>query len=122
MAKVIVAVDDDMDLLQCLKIRLENEGYQVKTFSDSSQTEQALEENDPDLLIIDIFMPGKSGFEILEDFKERDIYQDLPKIILSGLDDDTEKIVAKGWGATEYITKPYEPEELVKKVKWLLRD
>jgi len=120
MAKRILVIDDEEDLLTTLKYRLESEGYEVATLSDPVETENYIEKFHPELLIIDVFMPERSGFNILEDFEEKGVYKDLPKIFLTSLDDNVEKMVAKECGVSRYITKPFDQVELLNNVKAVL--
>lgn len=117
MAKVILAIDDDQDFLDTIKDMLDEEGFDVKTLSDPVRAEEYIESFRPELLIIDIFMPKRSGFNILEDFKKKGVYGDIPKIFLTCLDDDVERMSARACGVTYYITKPFEPEELIDLVR-----
>ncbi|MEA3490176.1 MAG: response regulator [Candidatus Omnitrophota bacterium] len=120
MNKVILAIDDDVEFLTTLKDILEGEGYEVKTLTDSTKTEEYIKNYDPGLLIIDVFMPERSGFNLLEDFREKGLYGDIPKIFLTSLDDDVERLTAKFFGVVQYITKPFQPEQLVERVKKVL--
>ncbi|HNX91809.1 MAG TPA: response regulator [Candidatus Omnitrophota bacterium] len=117
MKKVILAVDDNEDFLSMLKEILDGSGYDTKTLSDPTKTEEYIEQFHPGLLIIDVFMPKRSGFNLLEDFREKQLYVDIPKIFLTCLDDDIEKMTARACGVTQYITKPFKPEELISMVK-----
>ena len=113
MEKILI-IDDNKDFLDMMESFLTGEGYEVKTLTDPTRTEEYMNEFNPVLMIIDIFMPERSGFNIVEDFSEKGIYQDIPKIFLTGLDDEIEKMTAKGIGVSEYITKPVMPSELSK--------
>jgi len=121
MAVTILAIDDDKALLDTLKDILEDEGYLVELLADSSKTEEKIDGCNPDLLIIDIFMPGRTGFNLIEDFNAKNIYQDIPKIFLTCLNDDVEKMTARARGIVSYITKPFEPKELISSVKETLQ-
>lgn len=117
MPRVILVIDDDKDLLETIKDIMCEEGYEVRTLSDPTRAEECIDAARPDLLIIDIFMPKRSGFNILEDFKKKGIYGGIPKIFLTCLDDDIERMSARACGVTHYITKPFEPKELIRLVK-----
>ncbi len=121
MSKIILAIDDDEVFLCTLKDIFEPEGFEFKTLSDPSKAEQYIDQYNPDLLIIDIFMPKRTGFNIVEDFKDKGLYKDVPKIFLTCLDDDIEKMTARACGVTHYITKPFSPDELVRRVKKILQ-
>ncbi|RKY41962.1 MAG: hypothetical protein DRP85_04465 [Candidatus Makaraimicrobium thalassicum] len=113
MGKTILIIDDDKDLLSLLKSRLDSAGYKTRTLADPMKAEEYIDRYNPDLLIIDIFMPERTGFNLIREFNEKGLYQDVPKIFLTCLDDDIEKITAKGCGVAQYITKPFQPEELI---------
>lgn len=114
---VILAIDDDENFLVTIKDILEDENYDVKTLSDPTKTEYYIEKYHPDLLLIDVLMPKRSGFNLLEDFKSNGLYQDIPKIFLTCLDDEVERMTARSWGVDQYLTKPLQPEELIDRVK-----
>jgi DNA-binding response OmpR family regulator len=122
MSKIILAIDDDRDFLSTLDDMLSDEGYRVITLSEPRKTEEYVEEHRPDLLIIDIFMPDRTGFHMIEEFRDKGLYADLPKIFLTCLDDDIERMTARACGVNAYITKPFQPEELIEKVSDLLRE
>jgi DNA-binding response OmpR family regulator len=121
MKKVILAIDDNEDFLLTLRDMLQGEGYDVVTLSDPSKAEEYIDSHGPDLIMIDVFMPERSGFNIIEDFRERGLYMEIPKIFLTCLDDDVEKMTAKACGVDHYITKPFHPEELLTMVKNTLK-
>ncbi len=114
--KTILAIDDDENFLSTLKDILEGEGYSVKTLSDPTKTEHYVEKYRPDLMIIDVFMPERSGFNLVEDFRDKGLYGDVPKIFLTCLDDDVERMTARACGVCCYLTKPFQPEELIRRV------
>lgn len=117
MSKVILAIDDNVDFLNTLQDILEEEGYKVKTLSDPTLAERYVEEYTPDIMIIDIFMPERTGFNILEDFRSKGTYAEIPKIFLTCLDDDVERMTARACGVVQYVTKPFQPEELIGKIE-----
>lgn len=117
MSKRILAIDDNQDFLSMLEDMLKKGGYEVKTLSDPLKTEEYIDSYNPDLLIIDVFMPQRSGFNLIEDFRDKGLYEGIPKIFLTCLDDDVEKMTAKAYGVHQYITKPFQPEELLDMVK-----
>ncbi len=120
MSKKILVVDDDINILKMTKSRLEANGYEVSTLSDPMKVEENIENYHPDLLIVDVMMPERSGFDIVEDFNKKKIYNDLPKIFFTGLDSEIEKMVAKSEGVSEYIVKPFVPADLVASIKKVL--
>ena len=121
MKKVILAIDDNEDFIETLKDMLGDEGYKVVGLTDPTKTEEFIEKHKPHLLMIDVFMPKKTGFNLLEDFNAKKKYEDIPKIFLTCLDDDIEKMTARACGVMYYVTKPFKPEELLDTVKKALR-
>ncbi|MFA6636225.1 MAG: response regulator [Candidatus Omnitrophota bacterium] len=117
MEKVILLIDDDANLLRTLRDILENAGYKVVALNDPLKAEQYIEKYMPDLLVIDVFMPGRSGFNLVEDFKNQHIYEDIPKMFITCLDDDIERMTARACGVERYITKPFSPELVLDSIK-----
>ena len=120
MSRKILVIDDDESFLNVIYDILTGEGYVVTTLSDSTLAEEYIEKYSPDLMIIDIFMPKVTGFNLVENFKENEKYQKIPKVFLTCLDDDIERMMAKACGVNRYLTKPFDPEELVKHIRELL--
>ena len=120
MKKIILLIDDDVNLLKTLKDILEVEGYGVVVLSDPTKAEEYIEEYEPLLLVLDIFMPGRSGFNLIEDFNRRQVYVDMPKIFITCLDDDIERMTARACGVNRYITKPFSPEYVIGCVKEMI--
>lgn len=113
----ILAIDDNKEFLATLKDILEDKGYEVITLSDPVKAEHYIDKYAPELIIIDIFMPGRSGFNLIEDFNEKGLYERIPKIFLTCLDDDVERMTARACGVAQYLTKPFQPDELLDMVQ-----
>ncbi|MCL1896764.1 MAG: response regulator transcription factor [Clostridiales bacterium] len=114
----ILICDDDKDIAAAISIYLQNEGYGTLEAHDGRQALSALEQNDVDLIIMDVMMPGMDGLRAtMEIRKERNI----PIIMLSAKSEDTDKIMGLNMGADDYITKPFNPLELIARVKSQLR-
>ena len=114
----LLLVDDDPTLLAVLARRMAREGYEVLTASSGAQALQQLEQRWPSLLIVDLMMPGMDGFELCARVKR---IADLPIIVLSAVDAPEAKVRALEDYAEDYITKPFEPDELVARVQRVLR-
>ena len=115
MSKRILVVDDEKDVLEIIKDRLESYGYEVETLTDGQQCIEFLKKDSIDLILLDIEMPEMDGIEVLE-IVHRD-YSNIPVIILSAT---TTRATARGTlekGAVDYILKPFSPEELMEKVR-----
>jgi DNA-binding response OmpR family regulator len=114
----LLLVDDDPTLLSVLARRMAREGYEVLTAPSGAQALTQLEQRWPSLLIVDLMMPGMDGFELCRRVKR---IADLPIIVLSAVDASEAKVRALEDYAEDYITKPFDPEELVARVQRVLR-
>lgn len=114
----ILVVDDDKEIIEAIRIYLENEGYDVLIALNGREALKKLEENHVHLVIMDVMMPQLDGIETTK--KLREIY-DLPVIILSAKSEDYDKILGLNIGADDYMTKPFNPLELIARVKSQLR-
>ena len=117
MTKILVC-DDDREIVEAIEIYLAQEGYQVVKAYDGEQAIRALKENDIRLLIIDVMMPKLDGIRATLKIRE---YSSIPIIILSAKSEDADKILGLNIGADDYVTKPFNPLELVARVKSQLR-
>jgi len=114
----LLLVDDDPTLLAVLARRMAREGYEVLTAPSGAQALTQLEQRWPSLLIVDLMMPGMDGFELCARVKR---IADLPIIVLSAVDASEAKVRALEDYAEDYITKPFDPDELVARVQRVLR-
>ena len=110
----ILVCDDDKEIVEAIEIYLAQEGYNVIKAYDGEQAIRALKENDIQLLIIDIMMPKLDGIHATLKIRE---YSSIPIIILSAKSEDADKILGLNIGADDYVTKPFNPLELVARVK-----
>ena len=114
----ILLVDDDKEILNLLKIYLGNEGYSILKASDGYSALHMLSKETPHLVILDVMMPGIDGIEVCREIRQT---MNIPIIMLSAKGQNTDKITGLLTGADDYITKPFDPLELVVRVKTLLR-
>jgi two-component system, OmpR family, KDP operon response regulator KdpE len=114
----LLLVDDDVTLLSVLSRRLSRAGYDVRTAPNGHRALQALEDGWPALLIVDLMMPEMDGFELCRRVKR---LADLPIIVLSAVDASEAKVSALELYAEDYVTKPFDPDELVARVQRVLR-
>ena len=117
MAKILVC-DDDKDIVEAIDIYLTQEGYEVLKAYDGDEAIKVLKRNEVDLLIMDVMMPRLDGIRATLKIREN---MSLPIIILSAKSEDADKILGLNIGADDYITKPFNPLELVARVKSQLR-
>ena len=115
--KILVA-DDEQNIVQLLRLYLRNEGYEVVAARDGRQALERFKAESPDLVLLDLMMPELGGFEVCTEIRKR---SDVPVLILTARSDDVDKIVGLEMGADDYITKPFNPREVVARVKAALR-
>jgi len=115
---VILVADDDEHIVELVSLYLRREGYAVETAFDGDETLKKARELHPDLLLLDIMMPGPDGLQICRALGRRN---DIPIIFLTARTSDIDKIAGLRLGADDYITKPFNPDELIARVGAVLR-
>jgi DNA-binding response OmpR family regulator len=114
----ILVVDDEESILKVVDYALTQAGYEVHTAGDASGGEFLFGQVHPDLVILDVMLPGKSGLDIARDLRAT---SSVPIIMLSARGDEVDRILGLEFGADDYVTKPFSPRELVSRVKAILR-
>lgn len=117
MTRILVA-DDEREIVELMTLYLEKEGYEVMPAYDGKEALGLLKSESFHLAILDIMMPGLSGFQVIKSIREE---KNLPVIILSARDDYSDKVLGLDIGADDYMTKPFNPLELLSRVKAQLR-
>ena len=117
MPKKILAVDDEKHIVRLVQVNLERAGYEVVTANDGKEALQKVQDESPDLLVLDVMMPYMDGFEVLQNLRRNPSTRDIPVIMLTAKAQDAD--VFKGWqsGVDCYLTKPFNPMELLSFVK-----
>jgi two-component system, OmpR family, alkaline phosphatase synthesis response regulator PhoP len=118
---VILVVDDEEPIQELLKFNLEKEGYQVLIAYDGAQALKVVEEKRPDLVVLDVMLPGMDGLEVCSQLRQNPNLRDLPVIMLTAKGEEIDKIVGLEIGADDYITKPFSPRELLARIRARLR-
>jgi len=117
----VLIIDDDPDSLAVARLRLEKDGYIILSSPDGEHGLARAREEEPDLILLDVQMPGKSGFAVCEELKSDSRLRNIPVIFLSAADDITEKVKGLDLGAVDYVTKPFDIFELRARVRAALR-
>ncbi|MDQ7091154.1 MAG: response regulator [Methylococcales bacterium] len=117
----ILIVEDSLVTRKVIVRTLVARGYEVFEAKDSFEALEGLEQKNPDLILLDIILPGKDGYEILEEIKQKPLFEHTPVVMLTSRDGLFDKIKGKVSGANEYLTKPFQPEELLTIVRKYLR-
>lgn len=116
MAKILIA-DDSLAELQILQATLQPTGHQIVTAMDGEAAEEKVKSEKIDLIILDVIMPKKNGFQVCRDIKSNEQYKNIPIIMVTSKDQESDKFWGMKQGADEYLTKPFKPEDLLKAVK-----
>ena len=117
MTKVLI-VDDDPNINELVKIYFEADGFNTISCLDGATALKIIDEKDPDFIILDLMLPGMSGFDVLRELRK---VSDVPVIMLTARGDTLDQVVGLELGADDYVTKPFEPQELIARVKAILR-
>ena len=118
-AKKIIVVEDEPSLVFTLQDTLEAEGYEVVVVTDGTSAVESVHKEDPDLMILDLMLPGKSGYDICKEVRESKYT--FPIIMLTARDQEIDKVAGLNIGADDYITKPFGVKELLARIKARLR-
>ena len=116
--ELVLIVDDEINIIDLARLYLEREGYRTESAMDGTEALRLTAELGPSLIILDIMLPGVDGFEVCRRVRTT---SDVPIIMLTARDEDIDKIVGLELGADDYLTKPFNPRELVARVKAILR-
>jgi DNA-binding response OmpR family regulator len=122
MAKKVLIADDEPNIVMSLQFLMEAAGYEVRTVADGAAALRVLDDFRPDLVLLDVMMPTRNGYEICQAIRETPALHGIKVVMLTakGRDIDAEKGLALG--ADEYVTKPFATKDLVAKVKAMLGD
>ena len=118
MAKKVLLIDDDEKLRKLLGEYLEGYGFNISTLADGSSVLETIRAKSPDMVILDIMLPKRNGLDVLKDIR---MEFTVPVIMLTAKGDDTDRIVGLELGADDYLPKPFNPRELLARIKAVLR-
>ena len=116
--KRVLVVDDDVKTVELVKLYLNRDGYKVLTAYDGVEALRLAKERHPDLIVLDLMLPGIDGLEICRELRDE---SDVPIIMLTAKSTDEDKLTGLGLGADDYVTKPFSPRELAARVRAVLR-
>jgi len=118
-SELILLVDDEPSIVQLARMYLERENFRVESAGDGEAALEAIQRLNPDLVVLDVMLPRLDGFEVCRRLRAED--NPLPIIMLTARDEDIDKIIGLELGADDYMTKPFNPRELVARIKAILR-
>ena len=119
--KNIVVIEDERDILEVLKYNLEREGLRVTSCLDGTEGLEIIQLKRPDLVLLDLMLPGLSGLDICEQLKSNSRTRNIPIIMVTAKGEEADVVLGLGIGADDYIAKPFSPRELIARVKAVLR-
>lgn len=114
----VMVVDDDVNICELQRLYLENENFQVTVCHDGKKALELFKEIAPDIVILDIMLPGMDGWEVCREIRKLSL---IPIIMLSAKDETFNKVLGLELGADDYIVKPFEPKELIARIRAVLR-
>ena len=115
MAKILIA-DDSLAELQLFQATLQPTGHTLLTVMDGEAAEEKVKSEKIDLIILDVIMPKKNGFQVCRDIKSNNQFKNIPIIMVTSKDQESDKFWGMKQGADEYLIKPFKPEDLLKAV------
>ena len=121
MKEKILVVDDEKDILELIDFNLTKNGYRVRTVTSGEEALDLIKENDYDLIILDLMLPGVDGFDICKIIKADKHKSNIPIVMVTAKADEADKVAGLEIGADHYVTKPFSPRELLAIVKATLR-
>ena len=121
MNATVLVVDDEPDISALVAYHLARETYRVRTVASGPEALTSAERERPDLIVLDLMLPGMSGLQVLEELRRRPETQEIPVILLTARKEEQDRIAGLRLGADDYIAKPFSPQELVLRVGAVLR-
>ncbi len=115
--KKILIVDDSMGMVRMIQSVLEKEGYSAVGLSDPSRIEQMIDSEGPNLILLDVVMRERNGFQVCRTLKNSQAYKSIPIIVVSGKSTPSDRFWAEKQGANGYIVKPFAPADLLREVR-----
>ncbi len=122
MTRSIRVVDDEPNIVMSLEFLIKQVGYEVRVARDGEAALQAMEEQLPDLVLLDVMMPKRDGFDVCETIRANPAWKDIPIIMLTAKGRDVEREKGLALGADAYITKPFSTREAMERIKQFLSE
>jgi two-component system OmpR family response regulator len=120
--KTVIVVEDERNIIEAISFILSRDGWDVKTHSNGHDAVEAVRARAPDLVILDVMLPGKSGFDILQDMRKDDELSTIPVLMLTARGQERDREMAERAGADRYMTKPFSNAEVLEAVRDLVGD
>lgn len=120
MGKKVLLIEDEPNIIEAISFILKRDGWIVATHSDGKSAIAAIERHAPDVVILDVMLPGRSGFDILQDLRDDEATQDLPVLMLTARGQIKDREMAQRLGASRYMTKPFSNAEVLECIRELV--
>lgn len=120
MGKRVLLIEDEPNIIEAISFILSRDGWQVSTHSNGHDAVGVVQGQAPDLLILDVMLPGKSGYDILRELREDDVSADLPVLMLTARGQTRDREMATRAGASRFMTKPFSNAEVLEAVRELV--
>ena len=115
--KRVLLIEDEPNIIEAIRFILSRDGWRVDTHSDGSTALDAVERRDPDLIILDVMLPNRSGYDILNDLRNSDAARDVPVLMLTARGQKKDRELAEKLGASKFMTKPFSNGEILATVR-----
>lgn len=119
MAGRVLLIEDEVNIAEAIRFLLTRDGWAVDTHADGASAMARIREVRPDILVLDVMLPGRSGYEILEDLRGDAAMADLPVLVLTARGQDRERTLAEARGASLFMTKPFANSEILENLRKL---
>ncbi len=119
--KTVLVVDDEKDIVQLIRYNLEREGFRVESAQDGNEALKKASEVKPDLILLDIMLPGKDGYDVMKSLNQGEKTAGIPVIFLTAKSAEFDEVLGLELGADDYIVKPISPRKLISRIKAVLR-
>lgn len=119
MGKRVLVIEDEQNIIEAIRFFLSRDGWEVFTHSNGRDALDAVAQRGPDLLILDVMLPGRSGYEILRDLRARPEWQGLPVLMLTARGQAKDREMAEAAGASRFMTKPFSNADILAAVREL---
>ena len=117
----VLVIDDEENIIEFIRLGLRYEGFHVESASDGEQGVTAAQRINPDLVILDVMMPGIDGLEVCRRLRDNPTTHDVPILMLTAKDEVKDRIIGLKTGADDYLTKPFDFDELLERIRAILR-
>lgn len=119
MSKSVLLIEDEPNIIEAISFLLERDGWTVRIHQDGNSAVEAVGRVAPDVLVLDVMLPGRSGFDILRDLRRSPETEHLPILMLTARGQTKDRELAEGYGVSHFMTKPFSNEEMVSTVRAL---